>query len=190
MLASRAHIITIRPQLTAPMRAAQVGKCGIQFSCGETLDDIHHFGWGIPRWTTHKQMHVVSLNGQRFHLPFPTRADLLDQLLQSPSHIARKHSSTIPRNPDKVIGQSIDRMCTTSCFHDSDYSTTRLCGPLRGPHIADFLSIERHFYARWRGPLRGPYVADRSLKCTAVPAFGGPAFLPAASGGVSSRRLS
>jgi hypothetical protein len=65
-----------------------------------------------------------------------------------------------------VILQSIDRVCTTPCLHDDDYRMTRLRGPLHGPHIADRLDQR-----------------------TDVPAFGRPAFLPAASGGVSSRRI-
>jgi hypothetical protein len=66
-----------------------------------------------------------------------------------------------------VVCQSIDRMCATSCLHMLDYSITRLRAPLHRAHIAN----------------RGDYR-------TAAPAFGGPAFLPTASGGVSSRNLS
>jgi hypothetical protein len=64
-----------------------------------------------------------------------------------------------------VIRQSINRVRAPSSFHDGDYSM-----------------------ARSRGPLRGPQVTGRTIRRTAMPAFGGPAFLPAASGGVSSRR--
>jgi hypothetical protein len=71
-------------------------------------------------------------------------------------------------NPDKVICQSINRVCTTSRFHhESNYSMVRS-----------------------RGPLHGPHVAGHTIQRTAVSAFGGPAFLPAASGGVSNRRFS
>ena len=86
--------------------------------------------------------------------------------LDEGENIPIQDPTAIARNPDKVIGQSIDCMGATSCLHGADYIMTRARGPLRGPHSAGH--------------------ASRSL----FPPCGGPAFLPAASGGVSSRRIS
>jgi hypothetical protein len=65
-----------------------------------------------------------------------------------------------------VICQSVDCMGATTCFHDPDYIMTCLHSPLRGSHTA--------------------HHASRSL----LPPCSEPAFLPTASGGVSSRRIS
>ena len=166
MLSSRSNIIPISPQLTSPVRSAQSGKLRVQFSRCDTLHHIHHLCWRISRRTTDEQMHVIRLYGQCFNLPTPCRANLLDQLLQPQPHIARQHPAAIAGYPDKVIRQSVNRMGASSSLHIGHYSM-----------------------GRSRGPLCGPHGARRTSQRTAVPAKGGPAFLPAASGGVSSRRF-
>jgi hypothetical protein len=168
VIASRPNIVAIRPQLATPVRPTQARKLGVQLPRRDALDHVHHLRWCITRWATDKQVHVVYSHRQCFYLPIPRRANLTDQLLQPSRHIPVEYLAPIAGYPDKVVCQSVDRMRTTPGFlHAGDYSMARSCGPLRGPHVA-----------------------GRTKQRTAVPAFGGPAFLPAASGGVSSRRFS
>jgi hypothetical protein len=61
-----------------------------------------------------------------------------------------------------VVGQSIDRVSSSPCLHGGHYSITRSHHP----------NVAYHYRQR-----------------TAVLACGGPAFLPAASDGVSGRRI-
>jgi hypothetical protein len=166
MLASGANIIAIGPQLASPVRASQARKLSIQLSGSNALDDIHHLCRSVAGWTTDKQVHMIYLDCQRLNQPLPRLADIANQFLQSLCNISLQYLTAIARNPYKVIGQSIDCMGATACFHSADYIMTRARGPLRGPHSAGH--------------------ASRSL----FPPCGGPAFLPAASGGVSSRRIS
>ena len=168
VIASRSNIVAIGPQLAAPMRPTQPRKLSIQFPRRDALHYVHHFRRCITGRTTDKQVYVVYSHSQRFYLPIPRRANLTNQFLQPSPHIPGEYLAPIAGYPDKMVCQSVDRMCTTSGFlHAGDYSM-----------------------ARSRGPLRGPHVAGRTKQRMAVPAFGGPAFLPAASGGVSSRRIS
>ena len=168
VIASRSNIVAIGPQLAAPMRPTQLRKLGIQLPRCDTLHYVHHFRRCVIRRTTDKQVHVIYPHRQRFYLPAPRRANLTDQFLQPSRYIPSEYLAPITGYPDKMVCQSVNRMCTTSGFlHAGDYSM-----------------------ARSRGPLRGSHVAGRAKQRTAVPAFGGPAFLPAASGGVSSRRFS
>ena len=168
VIASRSNIVTISPQLAAPMRPTQLRKLSIQLPRRDTLHDVHHFCRCITRWATDKQVYVVYSHRQRFYLPVPRCANLTDQFLQPSRHIPGEYLTPIAGNPDKMVCQSVDCMCTTPSFlHAGDYSM-----------------------ARSRGPLRGSHAASHTKQRMAVPAFGGPAFLPAASGGVSSRRSS
>ena len=162
MLASGANIVAISPQLASPVRASQARKLSIQLSGSNALEDIHHLCRSVARWTTDKQVHMIYLNCQCLNKPLPRLADLSNQLLQPLCDITLQYLTSVARNPDKVISQSIDCMGATACFHGADYIMTRSRGPLRGPHVAGH--------------------ASRLL----FPPFGGPAFLPAASGGVSS----
>jgi len=167
MFARRTNIVPISPQLATPMRALQTRKLRIQLSRSNAFNHVHHSCRSIARRTTDKQVHVVFLNRQRLDLPVPRRTDLTNQSLQPSCNIANQDLTTVARNPDKVIGQPVYCMSATTCFHTADYS---ILAP--------------------RGPLRGPHVARRYRRRASVSAFGGPAFLPAASGGVSSRRTS
>ena len=166
MLACRTNIVAISPQLATPVRAPQTRKLRIQLSRSDTLDHVHHSCRSVARRTTDKQVHMVFLNRQCFDLPIPRRTDLANQFLQPSCDIANQDPTTVARNPDKVIGQPVYCMSATTCLHSADYS-------ISAP----------------RGPLRGPHVARRYRRRASVSAFGGPAFLPAASGGVSSRRI-
>jgi hypothetical protein len=166
MLASRANIVAVSPQLAAPVRASQARKFSVQLSGSNVLDDVHHFCRSIAGWTTDKQVDMVRTDCQCFNQPLPRLADLTNQLLQPLRDIPLQYLTAVARNPDKVIGQPVDCMGATACFHGVDYIMTRSRGPLRGPHVAGRAS-------------RSPF-----------PPYGGPAFLPAASGGVSSRRIS
>ena len=168
MISCRSNIIACGPQLAAPVCLAQPGKFGIQLTRCDTLDHIHHLCWRITGWTTDKQMHMVRLHCQGFDFPIVSRTDLADQSLQPLAHIPDKHLASVSRNPNKVVCQSIDCMCTSSGLHrDGDYSMVNS-----------------------RRPLCGLHAAGRTCQRTAVPTHGGPAFLPAASDGVSSRRTS
>jgi hypothetical protein len=167
MFSSRTHVVAIRPQFPTPVRPSQPRILGIQFPRRDAFDHPHHLGWGISRWATDKQMHMVSLHCQCFHLPIPRPTYLPYQLIQLLGHITLQHFAPVARDPDKVIRQSINRMCTSPCLHDGGYSTNRLRGPLCGPHVA--------CRSQWRDN---------------TPACGGPVFLPGASAGVSNRRLS
>jgi len=168
VITCRTNIVAISPQLAAPVRPTQARELRVQLSCCQALDHVHHLRRRIAWRTTDKQMHVVLSYCQCLYLPISRRADLTYQLLQPPSNVPGEHCATVAGYPDKVICQPIDCMCASSGFHhDGDYSM-----------------------ARSRGPLRGPHIASRATQKTAAPAFGGPAFLPAASGGVSSRRFS
>jgi hypothetical protein len=169
MISCRSNIIASGPQLTTPMCLSQPGKLGIQLTRRDTLDHIHHLRWCITGWTTHKQMHIVRLHCQGFDFPLVSRTNLVDQFLQPLGHITNKHPATISRNPNKVICQPIDCMCSSPGLHrDGDYSIARSSSTLCGPYPGHTSQCQR----------------------TAVPTHGGPAFLPAASGGVSSRRIS
>ena len=165
MIASRSNIVAICPQPAAPVRSAQPWILSIQLSRGDALDHIHHSRWRLPRWTANKQMHMVGLDRQCLYFPSSRDAYPSDQLFQLVDHISYQNLAAVPRNPNKVIGQTINRMCTTPCLHATGYNTTRSRSPLRGPHIA-----------------------SRPSRWGSTPASGGPAFLPGASAGVSSRR--
>jgi hypothetical protein len=168
VIASRTHIVAIGPQFAAPMRSTQPRKLGIQLPRRDALQCIHHLRRCITGRTTDKQVYVIYSHCQRFYLPVPRRANLTDQFLQPSRYIPCEYLAPIAGYPDKMVCQSVDRMCTTSgLLHSGDYSI-----------------------ARSRGPLRGSHVAGRTKQRTVAPAFGGPAFLPAASDGVSSRRIS
>jgi len=168
VITSRTDIVAIGPQFAAPMRPTQPWELSIQLPRCDTLHNVHHLRRCITRRTTDKQVHVVHSHCQRLHLPVSRRANLADQLLQPLRYISNKYPAPVARYPHKVVCQSVDRMGTTSSsLHVGDYSMARL-----------------------RGPFHRPHVAGRLQQRTAVPAFGGPAFLPAASGGVSSRRFS
>jgi len=168
VIAGRSNIVAISPQLATPMRPTQPRKLGIQLAHRHALHYVHHLRRRITGRTTDEQVYVIYFHRQRFYLPVPRRANLTDEVLQSLRYIPSKYLPPIAGYPDKMVCQSVDRVCTTSGFlHAGDYSM-----------------------ARSRGPLRGSHAAGRKKQRTAVPAFGGPAFLPAASGGVSSRRLS
>jgi hypothetical protein len=168
VITSRTDIVAISPQFASPMRPTQPGKLSIQLPRCDTLHYVHHLRRCITRRTTDKQVHMVHSHCQRLHLPVSRCANLTDQFLQPLRYISNKHLAPVARYPDKVVCQSVDRMGTTSgSLHVGDYSIARL-----------------------RGPFHGPHVAGRTKQRTAVPAFGGPAFLPAASGGVSSRSFS
>ena len=167
MLACRTNVIAISPQLATPMRALQTRKLRIQLSRTDALDHVHHSCRSIARRTTDKQVHMVFLNRQRLDFPVSRRTDLANQFLQPLCDIANQDLTTVARDPDKVVSQPIDCVSATTCLHSADYNT-----------LAP------------RGPLRGPHVARRYRRRASVSAFGGPAFLPAASGGVSSRRTS
>jgi hypothetical protein len=72
----------------------------------------------------------------------------VDQFLQPLGHITNKHPATISRNPNKVVRQPIDCMCTSSGLHrDGDYSIARssstLCGPYTG-HTCQRTAVPTH----------------------------------------------
>jgi len=140
MIPSRANIVPIGPQLPAPVRSAQAGKLLIQFSGCDTLQHIHHFRWGVARRTADKQVDMVNLYCQRFYLPCSPCADLSNQSVQPICHLFPQHLTAVPRYPDKVVRQSIDRVCASSRSHlDNYHSKTRSRAPLRGAHNADHL---------------------------------------------------
>jgi hypothetical protein len=163
MITCRPYIVASSPQLAAPMRPTQAGKLSVQLPCRNTLQDIHHLRRRISRRTTNKQVHMIRPHRQCFHFPVPRCANLADQFLQPLCYVPRQYLAAVPWNPDEVVGQSIDCVSSSPCFHGSDYSITR----------------SRH-----------PNVACSHRQRTAVLACRGPAFLPAASGGVSGRRIS
>jgi hypothetical protein len=168
VISHRSNIVASSPQLATPVRLAQPGEFGIQLTCRDTFDHIHHLRWRISGWTTNKQMHMIRLHCQRFDFPVISPTNLTHQFLQPLGHITHKHPTTVSRNPNKVVCQSIDCMSSSSGFHrDGDYSMAHSCSPLPGLHVA-----------------------GRICQRTTTPAHGGPAFLPTASGGVSSRRIS
>ena len=167
MFTSRPNVIPVRPQLPTPVCPAQTRKLAVQLLRCQALDHVHHPCWRFSWRTTDEQVDVIHLYRQRFYLPIPRRTDLADHYIQSLGHFFPQHLPTIPRNPDEVICQTVYCMRASSCFHSQNYSMARSRGPHCAPHVAG----------------RGDYRA-------AVPAFGGPAFLPTASGGVSSRRIS
>jgi len=167
MLTSRSDIVSVGPQFAAPVCPLETRKFSVQLSRCDTLDHVHHLRWGIARRTADEQVHVIDADRQSFYLPISRLADFADQILQPRPNFTTQHLTSVARNPDKVICQSVDGMCTTSRFHTLDYRMTRLRGPFHGPH--------------------GAQLDDY---CSRSPAFGGPAFLPTASGGVSSRSIS
>lgn len=168
MIPRRANIVASSPQLATPVCLAQPGEFGIQLACCDTFDHIHHLRWRITGWTTDKQMHMIRLHCQRFDFPVISCTNLADQFLQPLGHITHKYPATVSRNPNKVVCQPVDCMCTSSGLHrDGDYSI-----------------------AHSRSPLFRLHIASRTCQRTAIPAHGEPAFLPTASGGVSSRRIS
>jgi len=162
MVTCRPYTVASSPQLPAPMRPAQAWKLSVQLPRCDTLQHIHHLRRRIPRRTTDKQVYMIRPHRQCLHFPVPRCANLTDHFLQPPRHIPRQHLAAVPRNPNKVVGQPIDRVCSTPCFHGSHYSTTRSHHP----------DVAYHYRQR-----------------AAVLACGGPAFLPAASSGVSGRRI-
>ena len=167
MFTRRSNIVASGPQFAPPVCSTQAGKLGIQLTRRNALDHIHHLRRRIAWWATDEQVHMVCLHGQGFYFPIPRHAYLTDQLLQPQSYITSQHLAAVARNPNEVMCQSVNRMCAPSCFHDGDYSIARSCGPLCRLHFA-----------------------GRANQRTALPVCGGPAFLPAASDGVSGRRIS
>jgi len=168
VITRRSNIVPSGPQTSTPVRSTQARELSIQLPRCNALDHIHHLRWCITWRTADKQMHMVRSHCQRFYFPIPSRANLANQLFQPLRYIPSQHLAAVPGNPHEVICQSVDCMGTSSgLHHDPDYSMARS----RGPHC-------------------GPHVAGRPIQRTKAPAFGGPAFLPAASGGVSSRRFS
>ena len=165
MLTSRPNIVAICPQFAAPVRPSQMGKLAIQLPRCQTLDLPHHLRWRIPWRTADEQMYVICLYCQCFHFPVPGSTYLSNQRSQSLSHLSHQYLASIPRNPHKVIRQSIDGVRAPSCLHKREYILTRSRGPLRGPHFT-----------------------GRPTSRNTMPTFGGPSFLPAASSGVSRRR--
>jgi len=142
MIPSRSNIVAIGPQL--PVR------------------------WGIARRTADTQMDMVSLYCQRVYLPCSPCSDLSNQSVQPIWHLFPQHLAPVPRYPDKVVRQTIDRVCASSRSHRHNYyGKTRSHAPLRGAHNAHHLR-----------------------RSTWAPAFGGPPFLPTPTGGVSRRRIS
>jgi len=162
MVTCRPYVVASSPQLATPMRLAQAWKLSVQLPRCNTLQHIHHLCGRIPRRTTDKQVYMIRPHRQCLHFPVPRCTNLADQFLQPPRHIPRQYLATVPRNPNKVVGQSIDRVCSPPRFHGTYYSTT----------------LSHH-----------PNVAYLDRQGTAVLACGKPAFLPAASGGVSGRRI-
>ena len=166
MLACRANIVASSPQLASPVHALQARIFGVQLTRGDAFDHIHHLCGRISGRTTDKQVYVVFLYRQRLDLPVARRTDLTNQFLQPSCDIANQHLTTVARNPDKVIGQPVYRMCATTCFH----SAQLYHDPLHAVHYAARTSLD---------------IIAREPR---FPPCGGPAFLPAASDGVSSRR--
>ncbi len=162
MVTCRPYVVASSPQLAAPMRPAQAWKLSVQLPRCDTLQHIHHLCGRIPRRTTDKQVYMIRPHRQCLHFPVPPCANLANQFLQPPRHIPRQYLAAVPGNPNKVVGQPIDRVSSPPCFHGSYYNTTRSHHP----------NVAYHYRQR-----------------TAVLACGGPAFLPAASGGVSGRRI-
>jgi len=167
MFTCRSHIVSISPQLTTPVCLIQLRKLSIQLTCSVTLYHIHNSRRGITRRTTDKQMHMVLLYSQCLHLPIPRSTNFSYQLLQPLGYVSCQYLTTIAWNPDVVICQPVDRMSTSPRFHNCLYSITR-------SHSLQYGSL---------------FVGCPNQQ-GALPAFGRPAFLPAASGGVSSRSLS
>ena len=168
MISRRSNVIASSPQLATPVRLTQSRELGIQLTRCDAFDHIHHLRWCITRRTTDEQMHMVRLHGQGFDFPIVCHTNLADQFLQPLAYITSKHLAAVSGNPNKVICQPIDCMCSSSGLHrDGDYSIAHSCRPPCELHIA-----------------------SRICQRTTIPTHGGPAFLPAASGGVSSRRIS
>jgi hypothetical protein len=167
VITCRPNVVAIGPQLATPVRPTQPWVLSIQLPRCDTLDHVHHLCRRISRRTTDQQVHVVRLHCQRFYFPIVACTYLADQPLQPLGYISSQYLAPVARYPHKVIRQSVNRMCTASGFHhNGDYSIARSSGPLR----------ERH-------------IADRASQPAALLTCLGPAFLPAASGGVSSRRI-
>jgi hypothetical protein len=162
MIACRPYIIASCPQLAAPVRSTQAWELSVQLPRRNALQHIHHLRGRISRRTTDEQVYVIQPHRQYFHFPVPRCANLADQFLQPLRYISRQHLAAIPWYPDEVVGQSVDCVSSSPCFHGSHYSITRSHHP----------NVAYHHHQR-----------------TAVLARRGPAFLPAASDGVSGRRI-
>ncbi len=124
MVTCRPYVVASSPQLAAPMRPAQAWKLSVQLPRCDTLQHIHHLCGHIPRRTTDKQVYMIRPHRQCLHFPVPRCTNLADQFLQPPRHIPRQYLAAVPRNPNKVVGQPIDRVCSPPCFHACYYSTS------------------------------------------------------------------
>ncbi len=61
VLTNRTDIVAITPELSAPQFFLYTGHTSKDFTCRNTLDRAHDFGWTVARYGLYEKMHMIPI---------------------------------------------------------------------------------------------------------------------------------
>jgi hypothetical protein len=131
VLAYRAHVIAVRPELAAPQLLSHFWTARKDFSRRDALDDLHDPLWAVHRHRLHQKMDVVLVGANLQKGDLKAFADLYANLFEFLIYLRAKYHSTVLGWTNDVVQQYRNVMALVDeAAHSSSILFAASCGEL------------------------------------------------------------